>query len=720
MSGGAGARAAALVAVLLGAVFGLHRLVDPDIFQHVAVGRAILAHPDSVGQSSFHDLYPDRAYLEDKPLASVLVALADRVAGENGIAVYQLLLPALVAGAWFALFVAAGATPWQALTGVALSLAACAYRLEPRPDTWSHALLALVAALVLQVSARRLLWVLPLLFVLWVNLHGYWVTGIVVLLAAALAAALGSAPGPARRLLMVALLCILACAVHPQGWRAVFWPVRQLRILQQHPEMRTAIVEFFPTEVLLQGARPWHALGVAALLLGAVALALRRAPVPFPVRGWAAFAAAALWVVLPPPGLAPWPYRLTSALALAAALELPFAVRERRWFPALSWAAALALALPLVRNLTLLPPMSLWVLVPVWRTPRRWMPALATVVVLSVAWARLADRLPPGTERAPGWTGWGVARDVVPLGAASYLAEHRLPGRIFNDFQSGGVLLRALPGRRVFIAGNTSLYPPEHLALYRTQILTGRIPADALPARFGVEVAVLEHASLETPRLLSSLAHSRSWKLVYLDEAAAVFRWDPAGDVPPVDLSLAARAITERLTSRSPLPAMLRPARRLFPALNFGIFLRACGSPELALPLATRLWQEGPRLEVATFHAAAAEEAAMLATEVPFLEEAMRRLGDREALRSRLSRALFFRAVSAMERGEWEAAERDLEQCSALQPEEPGPWIARARIAAARGERELALQRLEEARRRAAAGALEAAIADDPLLRTLR
>jgi len=133
VSGGGSARAAALVAVLLGAVFGLHRLADPDIFQHVAVGRAILAHPGSVGRSSFHDLYPDRAYLEDKPLASVLVALADRVAGENGLAVYQLLLPALVAGAWFALFVAAGATPWQALTGVALSLAACAYRLEPRP-----------------------------------------------------------------------------------------------------------------------------------------------------------------------------------------------------------------------------------------------------------------------------------------------------------------------------------------------------------------------------------------------------------------------------------------------------------------------------------------------------------------------------------------------------------------------------------------------------------
>ena len=113
---------AALAAVLLGAVFGLHRVVDPDVFQQVAVGRVILANPGAIGRASFHDLYPAHAYLEDKPLSSVLAALADRWAGENGIAVYQLLLPALVAVAWFALFFVAGAGPWAALTGVGLAL----------------------------------------------------------------------------------------------------------------------------------------------------------------------------------------------------------------------------------------------------------------------------------------------------------------------------------------------------------------------------------------------------------------------------------------------------------------------------------------------------------------------------------------------------------------------------------------------------------------------
>ncbi|HEX5042009.1 MAG TPA: hypothetical protein VFV75_03835, partial [Candidatus Polarisedimenticolaceae bacterium] len=723
MNDRAGTRVAALLAVLLGTAFGLHEVVDPDVFQHVAVGRAILDEPSGIGHSSFHDLYPGHAYVEDKPLASVLVALADRWGGEDGLAIYQLLLPALVAGAWYALLTAAGATPWAALAGTALALAAGAYRLEPRPDTWSHALLAGVAILVLRAPGRRLLWALPLLFALWVNLHGYWVTGIVVLLAAALAAALGSAPGPvgagpfaARRLLLVTLLCIAACAIHPQGWRAVVWPVQQLRLLRQHPEMREAIVEFFPSTALLHGWRAWHGLLAGALVAGGAVLALRRPPLAPPVRAGLPLAAALLCVLLPPPGLAPWPYRLTAALTLAAACELPFAVRERRWFPVLAWSAAVVMALPLVRNLTLLPPLSLWLLVPVWRPPRGWMPALAVVVVLVVAWARLCDHLPPGTPRAPGWTGWGIARDVVPLGAAHYLAEHAPGARICNDFQSGGLLLRELPGHRIFIAGNTSLYPPEHLHLYRAQILTGHIPADALPARFGCQVAVLEHASLETPRLLHGLARSRGWKLVHVDQAAAVFRWDPAGDTPAVDLVSAARAVTDHVSSRSPLPAALLLGRRVFPALNFGIFLRAVGRADLALPIAERLWREGATLELATFRAAAAEEAGVLADEVPFLQDALQKLGTSESLTSRLARALFFRAVRAMAEGEIWAAERDLERSADLRPREAGPWIVLARIAAQRRDLDLARQRLSVARRRADPRALERMIGEDPVL----
>ncbi|HEY2387359.1 MAG TPA: hypothetical protein VGK30_10380, partial [Candidatus Binatia bacterium] len=49
---------ALVVAALLGCVFGLHRIVDPDVFLHVVVGKAILAHPSALGVSTFLDAYP--------------------------------------------------------------------------------------------------------------------------------------------------------------------------------------------------------------------------------------------------------------------------------------------------------------------------------------------------------------------------------------------------------------------------------------------------------------------------------------------------------------------------------------------------------------------------------------------------------------------------------------------------------------------------------------
>jgi tetratricopeptide (TPR) repeat protein len=261
------------------------------------------------------------------------------------------------------------------------------------------------------------------------------------------------------------------------------------------------------------------------------------------------------------------------------------------------------------------------------------------------------------------------------------------------------------------------LYPPRHLVLYREQILAGRIGVDELPARFDIDTVVLEHAALETPRFLAALARSPSWRPTYLDEAAAVFRWRPAAEI---DVERAALQAIHRVSSRSPLPQALLPARRLFPALNLGVFLRAYGRPDLARRLADRLWQEGPALPIATFYAAAAEEAGALGQAVPFLEEAARVLGESQDLHSRLARALFFRAVSAMERGELEQAEGDLERATGLRPLEPGPWVALARIAALQGKGALARERLGRARALPGASALGQAIEADPLLRELR
>jgi len=78
--------------VTLGAIFGLHYLIDPDLFLHITVGHDILAHPGSIGVSHFIEAHPSFPYVEDKWLACVLVALAHAIAGLDGVMGYQIAL----------------------------------------------------------------------------------------------------------------------------------------------------------------------------------------------------------------------------------------------------------------------------------------------------------------------------------------------------------------------------------------------------------------------------------------------------------------------------------------------------------------------------------------------------------------------------------------------------------------------------------------------------
>ena len=181
-----GDKAAFLLALVLGATFGIHRLIDPDVFLQVAVGRAILSQLNSLGVSTFVDAYPNYHYVEDKWLASVAVALADAAGGPGGLMIYQVALCVLATASWYYMQRAWRASPAASLAGVSLALLICNFRLEPRPDTMSHALLALTLGLtVANLSSRRLLWLTPMLFAVWANLHGYFVNGLLVLLGAA-------------------------------------------------------------------------------------------------------------------------------------------------------------------------------------------------------------------------------------------------------------------------------------------------------------------------------------------------------------------------------------------------------------------------------------------------------------------------------------------------------------------------------------------------------
>jgi hypothetical protein len=750
---------ALVVAALLGCAFGLHRIVDPDLFLHVVVGKAILAHPSALGVSTFLDAYPHWAYVEDKWLACVGVALLSLAGGEHGLMAYQILLCVAAACAWYGMQRAWGASAGVAVAGVALALLACAFRLEPRPDTASHALLAMMLALtVADVPWRRLRWLVPLVMALWANVHGYFINGLVVLGAGAACTLLGDrtetrlghAPRtPSERLVLLAL-GIGACFLQPQGWRGVLYPLWQLANLGSDPTLHGAIEEFTPSTTLLAGMDPGRTMLLASVALTAVLLPMlqrraARAPrgararptVPDAVlRQEVAVAAALPWLVAPPPGLQAVPYRVTFALLVMAVIELPTLLVQRRFLAPLILVGFSALAAPLVRNVALLPPAALLLLAPAWTECGAWVrerlgawrgrvvaAAALVVIALPVVWLRLSDRMNAGMVRAPVRTGWGIDDERFPAGAADFVAREHLPGPLLNNFDVGGYLLyRLYPEHRVFIAGSTSMYPASFLATYRTSVLGDPRP-DALRATWGIETVVIDLASPATATLIERLTGAPDWALVFLDAAGAVFVHVDDGTRTltsrRVDLGARLHELAATEHASPALPAALGGARLVFPRFNRGMFAFAAGRPDLTLREARRLWDIAPNEDLAVDEGEAARRADLLAEDLPRLEAALTAYPASRDLRMLTTLALAFHADERLRAGAPREAATDARRMIALDPAPCGPYLVLAKAAALEGELGDAHRSLDDARQRDGDGTCARSIHGDPVLAPL-
>ncbi len=121
-------------------------------------------------------------------------------------------------------------------------------------------------------------------------------------------------------------------------------------------------------------------------------------------------------------------------------------------------------------------------------------------------------------------TGFGVSSFPFPAGAAEFIKKEKIAGNIYNNFETGGFLIWALfPDHKVFTDGRyidpsfDALYGDAAKNLQKWEMLIGR---------YGVETALLKYPATDTSLLIRELSASSSWKLVYIDLNSAVFMRD--------------------------------------------------------------------------------------------------------------------------------------------------------------------------------------------------
>ena len=489
----------ACLALIYAFLAGFRTVSDFDTGWQLATGRWVVQHHHvpsadvlSYTAQGKHWIYPVGA--------GVVLYMAFLLGG------YGLLswISAAACAGTVALLLRRGSAASAAIAILAVPL--IAERTPPRADMFTVVFFAAFLSILWENfdTGRAALWVLPLLMLVWANVHFGFAAGLGLMLAYTGTEILESLFGPERRgmalerlrrawpwLLGTAIVTLL----NPWGW----YLYRAL-LLQERAsaEQQTWIAEWEGIRVNWQSA-------VAAFSQGGARSAL------FSLLAIAAIAAV----------VALWRRRLGDAILLIAAAYAP--VRHIRMGAVFACVAVIIGG----QNLR-------WMFerVGAFLRPARLRMTLAGVAVMLLAmftYARSADLVTnrryfgATTEMStfgPGLSWW------FPQRAAEFIARGNLPAEIFNTYDEGGyVTWRLGPQRHDYIDGRDTLFGLERVQLHR-QLLES--PPDSPiwndeTSRYNINTILFGRGDGIARGHLKEFCTSSTWRPVYLDEVSAVF-----------------------------------------------------------------------------------------------------------------------------------------------------------------------------------------------------
>jgi hypothetical protein len=469
--------------LLLTVVAFVRPVLDPDYWMHLRVGRWIVENRRLPDHDLFTYTVPDHRWVDHEYLSQLLFWGVHSLAGPAGVSI----LVGLATWVGMVLVLAAARPSRQpyVIVGMAAVLAALAGgpTWGPRPQMFTFVLASLELLWLrrsLEGTSRAILW-LPLVMVLWSNLHGGWAIAFLFLGVAMVSEAVAWVRDRARtahlaqlrRLALVGVASALAVPLNPNGLAVLLYPLQTLGSGAQ----QGLIAEWQSPDFHMVSLRPFGLM----LLLTVAALAIGR------------------------------PRLFDSLLALSG----------------------IALALQSDRNIPLFVAAATPVLVTGWgdawrrlrpASPVAWNPkpparvrSVATLLVLALVAGIIGTRTAQGLIEQPQRVG-----DVVPVGAADWLAAHPDVGtRMFNEYSWGDYLADRFyprPNRRVFMFSEGVVMGDDMFYRYQRIASLGPGWQRELDAT-GVDYVVFPRGSA----LDDVLATEPGWRQVYHDRQAVIY-----------------------------------------------------------------------------------------------------------------------------------------------------------------------------------------------------
>jgi hypothetical protein len=467
---------AMLAALLVAAVFVSLRgfSLDPDVWWHVKVGAAILATHHWPTSDPYSFTASGAPWIAYEWLGDVVLAALRHAAGLRGLLVFDFAVGACVLLALYALASMRSRNSKAAFVATAIVLPLASVSFSARPQMLGYLFLVLTLILLERFRQGRTgtLWLLPPLFLAWVNTHGtffvglfavgaYWLGGLVHVHWGGLHSKLWTAR-ERLRLAMVFLLSLIALMLTPYGTRLAAYPLDMA----------------FSQPINVANVEEWQSL-------------------PFNMFAGKLF------------------------LALIVVFLLPQTTTQVNWRleEIALYLAGVVLACLHARFLLLFVPVFVPMLAVVLA---RWIPPYRRSVDHFVLNAVLMFSVVAGVV----WffPSQNHLEDLVagqfPVRAVDYLREHPIPGRMYNNYGYGGYLIWAFDGKRkVFIDGRGDIY--ERSGVLSNYLGISRLAPNALLLlnAYDVRSCLIER----NEPLGTLLAALPNWQEVYHDNLSAIF-----------------------------------------------------------------------------------------------------------------------------------------------------------------------------------------------------
>ena len=493
--------ALSLVALTYALLAGLRTVTDWDLGWQLATGRWVAQHHRIPSVDVLSYTAQGRPWIY--PAGSGLIFYALYLVGK-----YTLLswLGAAACVATIALTLRRG-SPITAVLAI-LAVPRTALRTTPRADMFTVVLFAAFLTLLWQQheTGRARMWLLPLLMVLWVNLH----------------------PGLAAGLALIGGYVVL------EGLEMV-WPERRHAAQERLRQTWPWLIATLAAPLLNPwGGRIYSAFVALMTPMAAQSQIMEWAPANL---SWATIVG----------GLSLRSPNTFVLLLVVVAIAVPIALLRRQLGAAVLLSGAALLGIRHIRLQVLFSVMVVIVAGAVLTSAlRAWQDkvivmedarvrsvlavgACCLIVVLVFVWSAdlVTQRTYLGrTDVAEFGTGLGW---WFPEGAAGFIEREKIPGEIFNSYTEGGYFSWRLgPSYRDYVDGRFDRLGPE--SMRRSIALMGSLPDS--PAwqreaqRYNINAIIVplgRYQALEQFSVLRQFCASQTWPPVYLDETSAVF-----------------------------------------------------------------------------------------------------------------------------------------------------------------------------------------------------